>query len=178
MGKKVLLIILAVLVLAAMLFLFGRQRWQRSPAIQVGDAAPEFRLPSPDGAAVSLSSFRGKVVMVHFWATWCPPCVEELPALERLYRSLLDKDLVLLAISVDEGGPGVVSEFMKRNGVSFPVLLDPKRSMARRYGSFRTPETYLVDRNGIVQKKIFGAMDWTQPQAIAMITGLLEKKQL
>jgi peroxiredoxin len=176
MKKTVLLIILIVFVLAAMLLLFGRQGGQRSTLVRTGDAAPEFRLQSLERAAVTLSSFRGKVVMVHFWATWCPPCVEELPALERLHRSLADRDFSLLAISVDEGGPGVVNEFMKRNGLTLPVLLDPDRSIAGRYGTFKFPETYLVDRNGIVRHKVIGAMDWSQPQAIAMVTGLLEKQ--
>jgi peroxiredoxin len=140
-----------------------------------GDRAPEFRLTTLDGRTIDLSAFRGKVVMVHFWATWCPPCVEEMPTLERLYRTMLGQDFELLAVSVDENGAQSVRPFMQRNRLSLPVLLDQRHAVADQYGTFKFPETYLVDREGVIRKKIIGAADWTRPEAAGLVAELMKK---
>jgi len=176
MKKAALIVIIAVLAVVGFLFFYGQNSGQRMKLVREGDSAPEFSLPSLDGRAVSLSSYRGKVVMVHFWATWCPPCVEEIPTLERLYRASFGKDLEILAVSVDEGGAGAVSQFMKKNRFALPVLLNPDQSVARKYGTFKFPETYLVDREGIVRKKIIGAADWMSPVAQELIQAMVDKK--
>jgi peroxiredoxin len=138
-----------------------------------GARAPEFRLPAPDGRQVSLSDLRGKVVMVHFWATWCPPCVEELPTLAKLHQDLKGADFEMLAVSVDEGGADAVTAFMKKNGLDVPVLLDPDRSTAELYGTFKFPETYIVDREGIVRHKAIGPRDWTDPAALQFLKDMI-----
>jgi len=176
MKKKALIIVIAVLAVVGALFLFGQNGGQRVRIVQEGDRAPEFQLPSLDGRTVNLSSYRGKVVMVHFWATWCPPCVEEIPTLERLYRAYFGKDIEILAVSVDEGGAGAVGQFMQKNRLALPVLLNTDQSVARAYGTFKFPETYLVDREGIVRRKIIGAADWMSPAAQLVIQAMLEKK--
>ncbi|NTW66539.1 MAG: TlpA family protein disulfide reductase [Nitrospirae bacterium] len=175
MKKNALIIVIAVLAVVGVLFLFGQNGGQRVRIVQEGDRAPEFQLPSLDGRTVNLSSYRGKVVMVHFWATWCPPCVEEIPTLERLYRSSFGKDLEILAVSVDEGGAGAVGQFMQKNRFALPVLLNPDQSVSRSYGTLKFPETYLVDREGIVRRKIIGAADWMSPAAQLVIQAMLEK---
>jgi len=142
-----------------------------------GDRAPEFRLPDRDGRYVKLSDLRGKVVMVHFWATWCPPCVEEIPTVARLNKELTAKDFVLLAVSVDEGGSQAVNAFLLRNGLDVPVLFDPDRSTAARYGTFKFPETYIVDREGIVRYKVIGPRDWSNPAELHMIQNILGSSQ-
>ncbi len=176
MKKATLIGTIAVLAVIGLLLFFGQNSGKRVKLIREGDQAPEFTLPSLDGKAVSLSSYRGKVVMVHFWATWCPPCVEELPALERLYHAYAGKDLEVLTISVDEGGASDVAQFMRKNEFALPVLLNPDQSVARAYGTFKFPETYLVDREGIVRRKIIGAADWTSPAAQEIIQAMVGGK--
>lgn len=176
MKKATLIGIIAVLAVIGFLFFYGQNSGQRAKIIREGDRAPEFSLLSLDGKAVSLSSYRGKVVMVHFWATWCPPCVEEIPTLERLYRASFGKDLEILAVSVDEGGAGAVGSFMQKNRFALPVLLNPDQSVARKYGTFKFPETYLLDRDGIVRRKIIGAADWTSPAAQEVIQAMVGGK--
>lgn len=176
MKKNALIVIIAALAVVGALFFVGQNSGQRTRIVREGDPAPEFRLSSLDGKAVDLSSLRGKVVMVHFWATWCPPCVEELPTLERLYRTHFGKDLEILAVSVDEGGAGAVVPFMQKNRFALPILLNPDQSVSRSYGTFKFPETYLVDREGVVRKKVIGAVDWMSPTAQEIIQALLARK--
>ena len=159
-----------------LLYLFANVGRKGTKIIHEGDRAPAFSLQALDGRTVSLEDFRGKVVMVHFWATWCPPCVEEIPTLEQLYRSARSTDFEILAVSVDEGGAGAVAEFMRRNGLSLPALLDSGRSVAGLYGTFKFPETYIIDRLGIVKYKAIGPRDWTSPANINAIRGLIEAK--
>jgi peroxiredoxin len=174
--KNIVVVILIAAVGLFLLFLFAKEGSRGIKIIHEGDRAPEFRLQALDGRAVSLADFRGKVVMVHFWATWCPPCVEEMPTIEQLYRSSGSTDFEILAVSVDEGGAGAVAEFMKRNGLSLPALLDPGRSVAGLYGTFKFPETYIVDGRGIVKFKAIGPRDWTAPANMNVIRRLIEAK--
>jgi cytochrome c biogenesis protein CcmG/thiol:disulfide interchange protein DsbE len=128
-----------------------------------GVTAPGFELPTPDGnGRISLDSLRGQVVLVNFWATWCKPCEDEMPAMERLYQSLRDEGFEMLAVSVDED-PAVVSAFRKRLRLSFPILMDPTQVVARRYQTTGFPETVLVDQRGIVVERYVGPRDWDAP---------------
>ena len=174
--KKVAVVILIAAVGLFLLFLFAKEGSRGTKIIHDGDWAPEFRLQALDGRTVSLADFRGKVVMVHFWATWCPPCVEEMPMLEQLYRSLRAADFEILAVSVDEGGARAVAEFMQRNGLNLQVLLDTRRSVAGLYGTFKFPETYVVDRQGVVTYKAIGPRDWTDPATMNAIRALIASK--
>lgn len=176
MKKNALIIIIVLLAIVGGLFFFGQNGGRRSTIIREGDVAPDFSLTSLQGKPVSLSSFRGRVVMVHFWATWCPPCVEEMPTLESLARTFADRDFDILAVSVDEGGEVAVAPFMKKNRLSLPVLLNPDHSAATLYGTFKFPETYLVDREGLVVKKLIGPVDWTHPDAQQFIREMLDRK--
>ncbi|HEX9022099.1 MAG TPA: TlpA disulfide reductase family protein [Nitrospirota bacterium] len=177
-GSKKQVIFLAVLVLIVALVAAGYILTANSPVksnkiIESGDRAPEFRLPGRDGRMVSLSDFRGKVVLVHFWATWCPSCVEELPILDKLYREPSLKNLVLLAVSVDEDGADSVAPFMLRNKLSMPVLFDPGGAIAKFYGTYKLPETYIVDQQGVVRYKAIGPKDWTDPRNIKILQDML-----
>ncbi len=175
MKKASLLIILVILAVIGALFFFGEHGGRRVPLAREGEPAPEFSLPSLDGGTVDLASYRGKVVMVHFWATWCPPCVEEIPTLDRLARRFAGTDFRLLAVSVDEGGADAVRAFLKRNELSLQVLLDPDRGTAARYGTFKFPETYIVDRRGILRYKAIGARNWMHPENIKIVQELLDR---
>jgi len=176
-GSKKKIAFLAVLIILIALFIGGvlvMDRTTGKKIITSGDPAPEFRLRKLDGAFVSLSDLRGRVVMVHFWATWCPPCVEEIPTLDRLRRTSLGKDFEMLAVSVDEGGAGAVAPFLQKNGLNIPVLFDPGRDVAGLYGTYKFPETYLVDRRGVVRYKAIGPRDWTDPSNIQILRNIIE----
>ncbi len=170
---------LAVLIVLTAIFIAGylvMDRTTGNKIITSGDPAPEFRLQKFDGGSVSLADLRGKVVMVHFWATWCPPCVEEMPTLDRLHHSSLGKDFEMLAVSVDEGGAGAVAPFIQKNRLNLPVLFDPGSEVARLYGTYKFPETYIVDRKGVVRYKAIGPRDWTEPANIQVLRNIIEAK--
>ena len=121
---------------------------------------------------VALEDFRGRVVLVNFWATWCKPCEDEMPAMERLYQRLAPAGFELLAISVGET-PEVVGPFRDRVGVTFPVLLDEDESVAGRWQTFAFPESLLVDRDGTILERYVGPRDWDAPAYVARIRNLL-----
>ncbi len=130
------------------------------PGVGVGDQAPAFRLPSLDGRTVSLGELRGKVVILHFWATWCPPCMAELPSLLRFGKGLDPEKFVLLAVCVDNEDPARIRAFLRSWGPDLPVCLDPGGRVARRFGTYRYPETYILDPRGVIARKIIGQGDW------------------
>ena len=170
---------LAVLIVLIALFIGGylvMDRTTGNKIITSGDRAPEFRLQTLDGGFVSLSGLLGKVVMVHFWATWCPPCVEEIPTLDRLHSSIMGKDFEMLAVSVDEGGTGAVAPFIQKNGLNVPVLFDPGHDVAGLYGTYKFPETYIIDRQGVVRYKAIGPRDWTDPSNIQILRNIIEAR--
>ena len=172
--KKILFLIVVIITVAlAVAGYVVKDRKIPKKIITTGDQAPDFRLPSLDGRSVSLADLRGKVVMVHFWATWCPPCVEELPTLAKLYGELRGGDFEMLAISVDEGGAAAVSPFLQKNGIDLPVLLDPGAPVSRMYGTYKFPETYILDRQGIVRHKVIGPADWRDPAALQFLRNLI-----
>jgi peroxiredoxin len=138
-----------------------------------GVPAPDFSLQSLAGnTIVDLDSLSGKVVLVNFWATWCKPCEDEMPAMERLYRSLSGSDFELIAISVDDDR-ALVESFAARLGLSFPILLDPEHDAANAYQTFRFPESLLVGRDGVVVERYIGSKDWDATAYVARIRRLL-----
>jgi thiol-disulfide isomerase/thioredoxin len=122
-----------------------------------GDLAPEFVLQSADGNVRKLSNYRGKVVLVNLWATWCPPCIAEFPVLERLTKDYGDKGLVILAVAGDED-TRAVHDFLGRSPAQFEVLLDPDGAIGTRYGITGYPETFFVDRQGRLRDKFIGPL--------------------
>jgi|GEM_PF-1102674 len=128
--------------------------------VQVGQKAPDFVLEDLKGGSVSLGDLHGKVVFLHFWATWCPPCLVELPGLQRFVEGLDKGQVALLAVCVDNERPARIGDFLKSWGTAIPVYLDPGGSLARRFGTIRFPETYILDHEGRVCRKVIGAGDW------------------
>ncbi|MGH7931772.1 MAG: redoxin domain-containing protein [Candidatus Binataceae bacterium] len=127
-----------------------------------GEIAPDFVLQNLRGDSVSLSAFRGKVVLLNFWATWCPSCRGEMPSLAKLYRDFGGRsDLVLLTVSVDQGGAVAVQPFVQENGYEFPVLLDPDDSISRKYEVSGIPSTFLIGRAGEILWNCAGGIDWS-----------------
>lgn len=143
-------------------------------SVRVGDEAPNFHLRDLQGRTISLSQFRGKVVLLNFWATWCGPCRIEMPAMEQLYRTLPRKDFEILAVSTDPQGAAVTRPFQREMGFTFPILHDPDMRTGLIYGTRTLPLSFMVDRQGVVRKKIFGARDWDTPEARELIQMLMK----
>ncbi|GAB4356423.1 MAG: TlpA disulfide reductase family protein [Kiloniellaceae bacterium] len=128
--------------------------------------APSAAFQGLEGETLSLADFRGRVVLVNFWATWCAPCVKEMPSLERLHAALADEGFAVLAISQDRGGAGVVTPFLDRLDLQrLPVYLDPKGVLARAFALKGLPTTFLIDRAGQVRAGLVGPAEWDSPAA-------------
>lgn len=138
-----------------------------------GYAAPDFTLPDLDGKVHRLSDYAGQVVFLNVWATWCPPCREEMPSMERLYRRYAGEGLVMLAVSEDEGPKEQVEGFVRSLGLSFPILLDPEGVIPRAYGVTGYPETFLIDRSGRIVHHTIGPEHWFSDPAREMVEELL-----
>lgn len=136
-------------------------------------AAPPFRLPNLVGAEVHLADYRGKIVLLNFWATWCMPCRQEMPAMEKLWQRYRDQGLVILAVASDEGGESRVRAFVRRLQLSFPVLLDADSRASDGYQVSGIPVSYLIDREGRIAGKISGSKDWMSEPAMARVEQLL-----
>lgn len=146
----------AIFVFLATLALLGCKA--KSPSPEGPSLAPDFVLPSIEGQEKSLADFRGKSLMLHFWATWCPPCQEEMPTFQKLYEELGPSGFTIVAINVGES-PEEVKKFVKEKGLTFPVLLDSKGEVANRYRVRGLPTTYWIDPSGkIVDLTIGGPL--------------------
>jgi len=144
--------------------------------VEVGEYAPDFVLPaiiqgSPASGPLRLADHRGQVVLVNFWATWCPPCVEETPSLEELSVKLSKMGVEVIGVSVDQD-PAALNKFIAEHRISFPVVRDPNQSVASTYGTYQFPETYILDRGGRVAEKIIGARDWEDPLMVSFVDSL------
>ena len=135
---------------------------------QTGKIAPDFTV-SDGTRTVHLADYRGKVVLVNFWATWCQPCIVELPSLLQLHRD--QPNLVILAVSIDEN-PDAYATFIARRHIDLITVRDPSQSAAKLFHTDMWPETYLIDRNGVIRSKYVGAQDWSDPELRAFLTTL------
>lgn len=178
--KIILLIPLAIIVLGVIVI----TKWQYNstdnnaslPHTVNSPLAPNFTFPTLGGRSVSLSDYRGKVVLVNIWATWCPPCRAETPSLEKLYQRFKSDDkFKLLAVSIDEAGGSAIRPFMKRNHLNFPVLVDRNQSIMGLYGATGVPETFIVRKDGSVDSHFVGAYDWTSPKIVEHIKNLIKQ---
>lgn len=150
-------------------------RGTTTPPLRSGALAPDFSLRALDGSERSLSELRGRVVFVNFWATWCGPCEEEAPSLDRLYRQLEQQDFEILAVSIDtEAARGRVREFGEEHKLSFPILLDPEQHAYTSYKASGVPETFLVGPDGRLIERFVGPRDWDQPRYASAVRRLLD----
>lgn len=120
---------------------------------------------------ITLSQYRGQVVVLNFWATWCAPCVEEVPSLVEMQRRLKSKGVTVLAVSVDVD-QNAFQQFVKNHGVNLVTVRDPSGKSNQLYGTFRFPETYIIDRQGVMRRKFIGAVDWTEPEITDFLSRL------
>ncbi len=138
-----------------------------------GQKAPDFTLKDINGNPISMSSFKGKVILLNFWATWCPPCRAEIPSMNKLNDILKKKGLVILAVSTDRAVVDV-KDFLKKTPVNFTVLVDYNLNVSRSlYKVFMMPTTFLIDKRGVIVEKYFGEQDWTHPEIVKEIEALL-----
>jgi cytochrome c biogenesis protein CcmG, thiol:disulfide interchange protein DsbE len=138
----------------------------------INSKAPDFTLKDLTGKNVALSTFKGKVVLLNFWATWCPPCRAEMPALNKLYHSLKPRGLEVVSVSTDRSLSDI-NDFLEKHKVDFPILFDGERSAAKLYRVFSMPTTFLIDKNGMIVEKFYGEYNWTEPETKGKIEKLL-----
>ncbi len=151
----------------------GQSAVFRQARPEIGAPAPAFTLLDVQGTPQALSDYRGEVVFLNFWATWCGPCLVEMPSMERLYRDLKKEGLAILAVSSDPQGRAVTQPFVESKGLTFPVLDDADYRVSARYGVRTLPMSFVIDRNGTLIHQVFGARDWNSPEARTLIQTLL-----
>ena len=137
--------------------------------------APQFTLPNLEGGKVSLKDFRGKLLMLNFWASWCLPCREEMPAMERLYQRYKDRGFVILGVNIKDDKKSAIA-FVKELKITFPIGFDPNGEVGLLYGAWGLPATYLIDAKGIALARAWGPADWFSPGARELIEALLDAK--
>jgi len=172
--KKIMTVLVLLVTLVLLIGCDSGTESQVSAGGSVADVAPDFTLTDMAGNEVSLAQFKGKVVVLNFWATWCPPCREEMPSMEQLYRDYGAKGLVMLAINVDKIGHEAVAKFLKKTPYSFDILIDKEGTVSNLYGVFRYPESFIIDRNGVIVEKIIGGRDWLSGPLFEKIKFLVE----
>ena len=153
---------------ALMLLTTGCYTGSRPP--HVGSAAKDFTVQDSDHQ-VSLNQFRGKVVIVNFWATWCPPCNQELPSIMDMQNRLRSRGVVVLGVSIDVDGDAY-HRFLTQRNVNFVTVRDPERKVADMYGTTGWPESYIIDRRGVLRRKIVGPINWDSPDVMQFLSQL------
>ena len=156
-------------IVAFTVFLAVQSRQAHPP--EVGDLAPDFTLPGLSGPLISLHDFRQGVVVVNFWATWCPPCIEETPSLKKFADQMGGTGVTVIGVSVDQDLQ-TLGKFVTSAQLTFPIARDPDRSVSSRYGTFKFPESYIIDTEGKIARKIVGAIDWQDPRIIGFVRNL------
>jgi cytochrome c biogenesis protein CcmG/thiol:disulfide interchange protein DsbE len=162
---------LVVLFIAGLLYLFITPDYRQGEPSPTGKSAPDFAL-TVDGKSMHLSDFRGKIVFLNFWATWCPPCVEEAASLEQLQKRIAPLGGTVLGVSVDDSQSQYES-FLRQYGLTYPNFRDTTKRIPKSYGTVMYPDTYIIGRDGKLVRKIIGAQDWTSPQMTDSINAIL-----
>jgi peroxiredoxin len=161
--KKLTLLILALL-LAMFIAACGE-----SPVASVGKPAPNFDTVDMTGNIWSLSKQRGQVVFINFWATWCAPCRDEMPSMQRLYTKM-PKDKFKMVALYNNDKPAPVKNFVAKLGITIPILNDESNIIGPRYGLTGLPETFIIDKQGVIREKFIGPVEWDSPEIVDMLT--------
>lgn len=158
---------------AGLLLLFANPTYRQGEPSVAGQMAPDFSF-TLEGKPAKLSDLRGKVVVLNFWATWCPPCVDEMPSLNQLHAAIAPQGATVLGISVDDTD-GVYQEFIQRFNLQFPNYRDPNKQINAAYGTFTFPETYIIGKDGRIARKIIGPQNWINEQWTSYILQLAKQ---
>jgi peroxiredoxin len=172
--RGIILVSLAVIALAVLFLLKQNNSYLNYSPLKPGHPAPDFSFPGLDGKMVSLADHRGHIVLVNIWATWCPPCVDEMPSMEKLYQELKGENFEILAVSIDALGIKAVAPFMKKYSLSFPALMDPDGAIKALYQTTGVPESFIVNQEGILVEKIIGPRNWATPAVVGFFRDLLK----
>jgi peroxiredoxin len=156
---------------ALVVVFFARPMYRQGEPTVAGKTAKDFPTEIY-GKSGKLSDLRGKVVVLNFWATWCPPCVEETPSLNKLQKYIESRNALVLGVSVDED-TGAYEKFLKDQGVNFPTFREPTRKLALDYGTPVFPDTYVIDRHGKILRKFYGPQQWDSPEMLAYFDAIL-----
>ena len=151
--------------------LFLALQSRRTEPARVGAQAPDFTLPALDGRSIALQDFRGRVVVLNFWATWCPPCVEEMPSLKSFSEEMDPGGVTVLGVSVDYDAEAL-AKFVARTQLAFPIARDVGQRVSSRYGTFKYPETYIIDKNGKIAEKLVGVVNWQDPRTLTLVRNI------
>ena len=164
----------AVAAMAVILAFLAAGCGEVSEKATVGLTAPDFALQDRNGNTWRLSDLRGQVVLVNFWATWCPPCLEEMPSMENLYRTMPKDSFKMLAVLYKDD-PAAADRLTSSKGYTFPVLVDPDEKAGQIYGLTGVPETFIVDKIGVLREKFIGPVQWDAPPARQMLATYLSQ---
>ncbi len=146
---------------------------QRPQPVMEGKTAPSFTLPTIAGAELSLEDYRGKFVFLNIWATWCAPCREEMPSMQRLYEKMVNTNFEMLAMSIDAGEEEVI-KFINEYGLTFPVPMDVSQEISAQYKITGVPETFLIGPDGVIMHHIIGPGEWDSPETVAAFARIAE----
>lgn len=171
-GSRLDRVLLAALAVLFVSFLYTIRYSFEQRVINKGDTAPSFSVTTDSGKKISRSDFGGKVLVLNFWATWCPPCIQEMPSLNRFAQEMAPSGVVVLGVSVDKNEQ-TYKRFLQQAGLAFETSRDPEADISADYGTFMWPETYIIDAKGKVVEKYIGDRDWTDPKIISSIKALL-----
>ena len=165
------------LLAAAIVLLAGALVWVVAGTMDIhvtnaGDQAPDFKIVGDDGKTYTRSDFGGKLLVLNFWASWCAPCVQEVPSLEAFQHVLGPEGVVVLGVSIDTSQKRY-EQFLRRFRVDFPTARDPEANISSSYGTFQIPETYLIDSTGKVREKIISNQNWVDPQFVERVKAML-----
>jgi cytochrome c biogenesis protein CcmG/thiol:disulfide interchange protein DsbE len=175
-GRQLLTIFVILLVAVPLILLLLKDKGTKFVTpLQLGQPAPDFSFPDLDGKEVSLSDFRGKVVLVNIWATWCPTCRDEMPSMQKLYERFKGRDFEILAVSIDADGRKAVAPFVQQMNLTFPALLDPNEKIRSLYAITGVPESFVIDKNGILVDRVIGPLDWASAKVFTFFESLLKK---
>ncbi|MGH9485414.1 MAG: TlpA family protein disulfide reductase [Terriglobales bacterium] len=163
------------LALAALLLAFLGGLAGCSSRARLGQTVPDFHLTLLNGKKITLASFRGRVLVLNFWASWCPPCIEETPALNAMAQQFPQGKVVVLGVSIDED-PVAYRTFLTRYHIHYPTARDPTQDLMHRYGTRQIPETYIIGPDGRLVRKLVSAANWTSPDMISFIRNLAQSE--
>lgn len=167
-------LILILLLLLGIIFLTARHQYS-SKRTAVGTEAPEIELTDINRNKLKLSELKGSVVVINFWASWCPSCVDEIPSIEGLFRNLSGNTQFRLITILYKDDGDRVSRSMKKKGYTLPIYSDPDSSAAKSFGITGVPETFIIDKKGVLRNKVIGPIQWDSPRVIESLHSLINE---
>lgn len=165
-------ILLASITLLALALVWVVAGTLEARVVNAGDTAPDFTITTDRGRTITRDNFGGKILVLNFWATWCAPCIEELPTLDAFQRQFAPQGVVVLGVSIDRNEK-IYRSFLERAQLSFQTARDPDANLSASYGTFQVPESYILDRSGKVIEKVISNQNWMDPEFLARMRRLL-----